>query len=100
MIPQQWLTEAAERIKTHLRLTPLSYDPDFDIYLKWENRQKTGSFKARGAFNKVLSLEKWEQEAGLLAASAGNHGQQGCAGLFDRWARNSHSGYGSFVEYV
>jgi threonine dehydratase len=35
----------------------------------------TGSFKPRGALNKILSLEKWEQEAGLVAASAGNHGQ-------------------------
>ena len=43
--------------------------------MKWENHQVTGSFKARGAFNKVLILEEWEREAGLLAASAGNHGQ-------------------------
>ena len=35
----------------------------------------TGSFKARGAFNKVLMLEDWEREVGLVAASAGNHGQ-------------------------
>jgi len=35
----------------------------------------TGSFKARGAFNKVLLLEEWEREVGLVAASAGNHGQ-------------------------
>jgi threonine dehydratase len=35
----------------------------------------TGSFKARGAFNKILSLEGWERKAGLVAASAGNHGQ-------------------------
>ena len=43
--------------------------------IKWENRQVTGSFKARGAFNKVLLLEEWEREVGLVAASAGNHGQ-------------------------
>ena len=35
----------------------------------------TGSFKVRGALNKVLSLKDWEQQRGLVAASAGNHGQ-------------------------
>ena len=39
------------------------------------NQQTTGSFKVRGAFNKVLLLEEWEREIGLVAASAGNHGQ-------------------------
>jgi len=75
MIPFSWLNEASERIAPYIHTTPLTYDPDFDLYLKWENRQVTGSFKLRGAINKVLSLEKWEQHAGLLAASAGNHGQ-------------------------
>ncbi len=75
MIPINWLREAAARIAPYIRETPLTYDPDLDIYLKWENRQVTGSFKARGAFNKVLVLENWERAAGLLAASAGNHGQ-------------------------
>ena len=73
-IPYSWLEEAVERIRPYLHKTPLTYDPDFDLYFKWENQQVTGSFKARGAFNKALSLEKWELEAGLLAASAGNHG--------------------------
>jgi threonine dehydratase len=45
------------------------------LYIKWENHQVTGSFKARGALNKVLSLEDWERHNGLAAASAGNHGQ-------------------------
>lgn len=75
MIPLNWLSEAAERIAPYIRQTPLTYDPEYDLYLKWENRQVTGSFKARGAFNKVLTLEDWERAAGLLAASAGNHGQ-------------------------
>jgi len=75
MIPQSWLTAAAERIAPYIRQTPLTHDPEYDLYLKWENRQVTGSFKARGAFNKVLILEDWERAAGLLAASAGNHGQ-------------------------
>ncbi len=75
MIPYPWIEEAAHRIAPHIRETPVTYDRDNDLYIKWENRQVTGSFKARGAFNKVLILEDWEREAGLLAASAGNHGQ-------------------------
>jgi len=75
LIPQSWLSEAAQRIAPYIRETALTYDPEYDFYLKWENQQVTGSFKARGAFNKVLVLEDWERAAGLLAASAGNHGQ-------------------------
>jgi len=75
MIPYSWLEDAAKRSAPHVRITPLTYDSGLDLFLKWENLQVTGSFKARGAFNKILSLEKWEQAAGLLAASAGNHGQ-------------------------
>lgn len=75
MIPYHWFSEARARISPYIRITPLTYDDEFDLYIKWENRQITGSFKVRGAFNKVLNLKKWEQEAGLLAASAGNHGQ-------------------------
>jgi threonine dehydratase len=75
MIPQEWLQDAAERITPYIQETPLTHDPEYDFYLKWENHQVTGSFKARGAFNKVLVLESWERDKGLLAASAGNHGQ-------------------------
>jgi threonine dehydratase len=75
MIPYAWFEEAKERISPHVQVTPITHDEEIDLYLKWENHQVTGSFKPRGAFNKVLSLEKWEQEVGLLAASAGNHGQ-------------------------
>jgi threonine dehydratase len=75
MIPSQWLYEASERVAPHIRRTPLQYDPRLDVYLKWENRQVTGSFKVRGALNKVLSLSDWEKERGLVTASAGNHGQ-------------------------
>jgi threonine dehydratase len=75
MIPSQWLYEASDRIAPHIRRTQLQYDPELNIYLKWENRQVTGSFKIRGALNKVLLLADWEKERGLVAASAGNHGQ-------------------------
>lgn len=73
--PFEWITCAEERISPHINVTPLTFDKDLGIYLKWENHQVTGSFKARGAFNKVLSLDSWEQQKGIVAASAGNHGQ-------------------------
>lgn len=45
-----------------------------DVYLKLENLQLTGSFKARGAFNKLLSLDERARARGVVAASTGNHG--------------------------
>jgi threonine dehydratase len=75
VIPREWFEEADERIRGHALRTPLTYDAHRGLYLKWENRQVTGSFKARGALNKILALEDWERQAGLVAASAGNHGQ-------------------------
>lgn len=75
MIPFEWISQADERIAPHIVRTPLTYDAARNIYFKWENRQRTGSFKARGALNKALSLEDWERERGIVTASAGNHGQ-------------------------
>jgi threonine dehydratase len=75
MIPFEWLEQAESRIAPYIQSTPLTHDAARNLYIKWENRQVTGSFKARGAFNKVLMLEGWEREVGLVAASAGNHGQ-------------------------
>ena len=75
MIPSTWIQEATERLRSFIHTTPLSYDSSYDFYLKWENYQVTGSFKVRGALNKVLSLQEWERSVGLVAASAGNHGQ-------------------------
>ena len=75
MIPFEWISQADERIAPHILRTPLTYDAARNLYIKWENQQVTGSFKARGAFNKVLMLEDWEREVGIVAASAGNHGQ-------------------------
>jgi threonine dehydratase len=75
MIPYEWLEQADSRIAPFIQRTPLTFDAARNIYIKWENQQVTGSFKARGAFNKVLLLEDWEREVGLVAASAGNHGQ-------------------------
>ena len=71
---------AASRIASYIRETPLDYSPYFseltgaNVYLKLENLQHTGSFKLRGAFNKLLSLSEEDREAGGVAASSGNHG--------------------------
>ena len=75
MLPSKWLEEASQRLDGKVHRTPLTHDAERGLYIKWENRQKTGSFKARGALNKVLTLEDWEREMGLVTASAGNHGQ-------------------------
>ena len=45
------------------------------IYLKPENLQKTGSFKLRGAYNKISQLTEEERKKGVITASAGNHAQ-------------------------
>ena len=72
---------ARELIGDHARVTPvygfgtLSRQIGREVVLKAENLQRTGSFKIRGAFNKVASLSEAEREAGVIAASAGNHGQ-------------------------
>ncbi len=63
-----------------MRETTLEPSPYFSeragapVHLKLENLQVTGSFKARGAFNKLLSLTSAQKERGIIAASTGNHG--------------------------
>lgn len=74
MIPDTWIQQARSRLRNHILCTPLTHDPELDLFLKWENQQVTGSFKVRGAINKAMVLESWERQAGLLTASAGNHG--------------------------
>ena len=72
---------ARERIGAHARLTPvygsatLSRQTRREVTLKAENLQRTGSFKIRGAFNRLSTLSPDERAAGVVAASAGNHGQ-------------------------
>lgn len=75
MIPQDWIAAAGERLHGRVKRTPVTFDGALNCALKWENQQETGSFKLRGALNKVLTLQPWEREQGLVAASAGNHGQ-------------------------
>lgn len=70
---------AARRLRGHVRRTPLAYDRHLSeicqasIYLKLENLQETGSFKIRGALNRLFTLDERERAAGVIAASAGNH---------------------------
>ena len=75
MIPFIWIEEAQKRIAPHIHQTPITHDENLDLFIKWENKQVTGSFKARGAINKIFSLQPWELTRGIVAASAGNHGQ-------------------------
>jgi len=64
-----------------IKKTPLIYSPTFsdltnsEVYLKAEFRQKTGSFKIRGAYYKIKLLSEEEKKHGVVAASAGNHAQ-------------------------
>ncbi len=74
IITSESIQTAATRIKGKINATPLTFDPGLNLYIKWENQQKTGAFKIRGALNKILALAPWEQERGLVAVSAGNHG--------------------------
>lgn len=70
---------AQQRIAPHIRRTPLtrsallSAQTGVELWLKQENQQQTGSFKPRGALNKILSLSAEELARGIVAASAGNH---------------------------
>src|SRR5204862_1328974 len=72
---------ARERIHGRARVTPvygsatLSRETGRDVVLKAENLQRTGSFKVRGAMNTLATLSAAERAAGVVAASAGNHGQ-------------------------
>jgi threonine dehydratase len=70
---------AAERLRGHVHQTPVLTSATFDrelggaTFFKCENLQKCGAFKARGAVNAVLSLERGEAARGVIAHSSGNH---------------------------
>lgn len=75
------LVEQAEaRIRPVIRQTPVEPSPYYGalsgahVYFKCENLQLTGSFKVRGALNKLLSLTEAERVNGVVTASTGNHG--------------------------
>jgi len=72
---------AQERIGSYVRRTPLERSEslsrrfDTNVFVKYELFQRTGSFKARGAFNKILSLPEDVRSRGIVAVSGGNHAQ-------------------------
>jgi threonine dehydratase len=72
---------AADRIRPHIAPTPLRHSPaasellGADVYLKHEHHLPTGAFKVRGGVNLISQLTPAEHEAGVIAASTGNHGQ-------------------------
>lgn len=77
----QDIREARERLKPHIRHTPLLRAEKIEkavgcrLYLKPETLQITGAFKIRGALNKALSLPREAIANGLIATSSGNHAQ-------------------------
>ena len=75
------IQQAAKRIHSSIYLSPFMRSETFSqltgnsLFLKLENLQMTGSFKERGALNKILLLTPDERRRGVIAASAGNHAQ-------------------------
>ncbi|MDP9728224.1 threonine ammonia-lyase [Alicyclobacillus sp. TC] len=75
------IRDAAKRIEGIAQVTPLDYSATFseftrnNIYIKMENLQKTGSFKIRGAYNRLATMPIEQLQRGVIAASAGNHAQ-------------------------
>ena len=81
MISVADIEAARARVRSSIYVSPCGYSETFShvagnkIFLKLENLQMTGSFKERGALNKILSLGPEVRAAGVMAASAGNHAQ-------------------------
>ncbi len=77
MLTLEMIKDAKEALKGVARKTPLDPAPKLgnNVYIKAENLQLTGSFKLRGAYNKIRSLSKEEAAKGVIACSAGNHAQ-------------------------
>ncbi|MFX1538864.1 MAG: threonine ammonia-lyase [Promethearchaeota archaeon] len=75
------IIEAQNVLKSKIKRTPLNHSTTFskmtgcNVYLKHENLQKAGSFKVRGAYNKIAQLEENTRNKGVVAVSTGNHAQ-------------------------
>ena len=75
------IDKAYKRIRSFIEKTPLISNKSINeitgakVYFKLENLQKTGSFKIRGAFNKISQLSDKEKSRGVVAFSSGNHAQ-------------------------
>jgi threonine dehydratase len=81
MVTLAHIQTALARVRKSIYVSPCTSSETFSeltgnaIYLKLENRQRTGAYKERGALNKLLSLTAEERSHGVIAASAGNHAQ-------------------------
>lgn len=81
MLPLSDIQAARARIERHVVLTPCTPSDSFGemfggkAWFKFENLQRTGSFKERGALNRMLLLDDDQRRRGVIAASAGNHAQ-------------------------
>ncbi|MGM0397785.1 MAG: threonine ammonia-lyase [Halobacteriota archaeon] len=81
MLAEEDVLEARGRVSAVARHTPLDYSHTLsaltgaDVHAKLETFQRTGSFKIRGAANRIRTLSTAEQDAGVVTASAGNHAQ-------------------------
>lgn len=80
-VTAQDIKAARQNISPSINITPCESSKSAsqligtDVYFKLENLQRTGSFKIRGATNKILSLTESEKKQGVIACSAGNHAQ-------------------------
>ncbi|MCI9092822.1 MAG: threonine ammonia-lyase [Coprobacillus sp.] len=81
MIKLEQFQEAKKRVNEVIIPTPLIYSEAFSkecknqVYIKPENLQRTGAFKIRGAYNKIVKMSDEAKKKGLIASSAGNHAQ-------------------------
>lgn len=81
MLTTEMIREAQARLRTLVHRTPVLTSRAFDeaagrrVFFKCENMQRSGSFKIRGATNKILSLSEAERGRGVVAFSSGNHAQ-------------------------
>ena len=79
MIQIEDIRRACKNISSYIYKTPQIYSEALStdnqkVYLKLESMQITGSFKLRGAINKLLSLSEEQKKRGVIAVSTGNHG--------------------------
>ncbi|EAK0979480.1 threonine ammonia-lyase [Campylobacter lari] len=81
MVELNKIYQAKQKIADFVLKTPFVYSSflseflETDVFLKCENLQKTGAYKIRGAYNAIANLTKEQKQAGVIAASAGNHAQ-------------------------
>ena len=81
MLDLKHFQEAKKRVDEVIIPTPLIYSEAFSkecknqVYIKPENLQRTGAFKIRGAYNKIVKMDDEAKAKGLIASSAGNHAQ-------------------------